>query len=135
MSISFDDPTPLYFCMTCATEFNKKEAKEITVQIESVWNYLRKKHGWSDEDKKYMAELLKSINDRESWNDLFHAIWKEKLNEGYIDWEWVITYRGIIYDESSKGAVQFLENESNPLEWISYDKVRWTPSWQGVDTK
>lgn len=135
ISISFDSPHQEYKCRKCGEIFSSKKAKEITVQIESVWEYLCKKHNWSDENKDYMAVLLKSINNREEWNDLFHAIWKEKLNEGYIEWEWVAIYSGAIYDATSKGATQFIENESNPMEWISFNKVRWTPSWQWVNTQ
>jgi len=132
ISVSFNSPHQEYECRDCEETFDSKEAKEITIQVESVWKYLCEKHGWSDQDKKYMADLLKSISDRESWSELFHAIWREKVGEGYMEWEWCVSFNACVFDVKSEGAVDFVRNNMDELD---FNKVRWTPNWTWTDTK
>ncbi len=132
--IDYDDANPSFFCMSCATTFNNTMAKGIKTQITAVWKYLCEKHGWSSEDIAYKHALLKSINDIESWNTLFNAIWNEKLGNGFIEWEWSLTYTTNIYDTTSSNAVTYLDNEDIG-SFFSFEKVRWNPNWQYTPTK
>lgn len=131
--ISSDDKEPKYFCTQCANTFNSKDAKEIATQIHSVWTILCNKHKWNPHDTTYKIILLESIHDRECWNNLFQAVWNETMGDGYIEWEWTLTYKGSLYNKSSAGAISYMSGEDY-TEILDFDKVRWNPNWQYIDT-
>ncbi len=133
IKIKFDSEYQSYVCRDCEHTFDNVEAKTIFNQISSVWMYLCEKYNWSDQDKEYLDELRKFT--RTQWDMLFKHIQKENLGEGYVEWEWSLTYTVCIYSQTSDGAHSFMESQHNPMQSLGLDKVRWSTNWEWIQTK